>query len=124
VRRIYPLLRPQADYARSLNLLAAAKEMNPRIILKTALMLGLGEEEGEVVSALRDLRRAGCDILCLGQYLAPSAQHYPVKEFIEPLQFARWGKIAGEMGFGAALCAPLARSSWRAQEVYDEFIHA
>ena len=124
VSRLYRDLRPQADYARSLNLLAAAKKINPRLVTKSALLLGFGEKEAEVISALRDLRQAGCDIVCLGQYLAPSPRHYPVKEFIRPLRFARWAEAAREMGFGAVLSAPLARSSWLAQEVYDEFIHA
>jgi lipoic acid synthetase len=120
VKRLYPRLRPQADYSFSLSVLRSLKESSPCLPLKSSLMLGLGEEEAELVESMRDLRSAGCSILCLGQYLSPSPAHYPVREFIQPEQFARYKDIALELGFKTVLSAPLARSSYHAEEVFQE----
>jgi lipoic acid synthetase len=120
VPRLYPNLRPQADYARSLTLLAQAKDFRPGVLTKSSLMLGLGEKEVEVIEAMRDLRRHGCDILVLGQYLAPSLRHYPVEEYLSPERFQEYQRVACLLGFKAVLSAPLARSSYRAAELYRE----
>ncbi len=124
IERLYPVLRPLADYSLSLRVLKNIKELNPSLITKSSLMLGLGENEEEIVETLQDLRNNYCDILTLGQYLAPSVAHYPVKEFIGPAQFQRYESIAKELGFKGVFSGPLVRSSYCAEEVYQEAIHA
>ncbi len=119
VSRLYSLLRPEADYGTSLALFKKLKELDNKVITKSALMLGLSETREEVIQAMNDLRCAGCDILVLGQYLAPSSSHEPVKEFIRPEQFASYREIALNLGFKAVLSEPLARSSYLAEEVYQ-----
>lgn len=118
-RCISKQLRPEADYARSLGVLRAIKEINCEIVTKSSLLLGLGESAPNVIDALHDLRSVECDILTLGQYLAPSKEHYPVKEFIKIEQFKKYKEIALSLGFKAVLSEPLARSSYKAQEVYS-----
>jgi lipoic acid synthetase len=118
VPRLYRQLRPRADYQRSLGVLRSAKGLNPDLISKSSIMLGLGEAQDEVIRAMQDLRDCSCDILTLGQYLAPSCEHYPVKEFISMEQFERYREIGLGLGFGAVLSGPLVRSSYRAQEIY------
>jgi lipoyl synthase len=118
VRRLYPAVRPEADYRRSLSVLKAAKARDPRIVTKSSIMLGLGENEYDVYSAMEHLRRADVDILTLGHYLAPSVVHYPVQEFITPEQFTQYGETAKQFGFRAVLSGPLVRSSFCAEELY------
>ncbi|MFA6383756.1 MAG: lipoyl synthase [Candidatus Omnitrophota bacterium] len=122
VARLYPDVRPEADYSRSLEILKAAKSFDPGIITKSSIMLGLGENEYDVYSAMEHLRRASVDILTLGQYLAPSDKHYAVREFIAPERFARYGDIARQLGFRAVLSGPLVRSSFRAEELYNSIL--
>jgi len=124
VRRLYKDLRPLADYEVSLAVLRKIKELKPGSITKSALMLGLGERDEEVVDTIKDLRDNYCDILVLGQYLAPSPRYYPIKEFIAPEQFQKYQKIGIDMGFKVVLSAPKARSSYQAQKVYQEFYYA
>lgn len=118
VSRLYRYLRPQADYRLSLALLKKAKELNPGVYTKSSMMLGLGETETEVVETMRDLRANKCDILTLGQYLAPSLKHYPVKEFININDFQKYSGIGIDMGFKGVLSGPLVRSSYRAGDLY------
>ncbi len=118
VSRLYAFLRPQANYLLSLTILNKAKELRPDIDTKSSIMLGLGETGAEVIKAMQDLRANQCDILTLGQYLAPSIHHYPVKKFISIEDFQRYQEIGKEMGFKAVLSAPLVRSSYRAEELY------
>jgi lipoic acid synthetase len=120
VQRLYADLRPQALYQLSLSVLAKIKELNPQVLTKSSLMLGLGEKEDEVVEAMKDLRFVGCDILTLGQYLAPSEYHYQVKEFISPEQFQKYRDIAFSLGFKAVLSEPKARSSYQADKLFKE----
>jgi len=122
VSRLYRVLRPQAQYRRSLNLLKMIKKIHPSVITKSSLMLGLGEEKPEVIEAMQDLRAQDCDILVLGQYLAPTAAHYPVKEFIEPPRFEDYRGIALGLGFKSVLALPLARASFRAKEMYAQAV--
>jgi lipoic acid synthetase len=124
VRRLYDVLRPQADYGLSLEVLSKIKEIKPAMTTKSSLMLGLGETEEEVTGTMADLRKHECDILTLGQYLAPSALHYPVKEFIPIEQFRRYHKTALSMGFGAVLSGPCVRSSYQAEGLSKELMHA
>ena len=94
IKRLYPEIRPQASYNRSLKFLEYIKEIEPDMMTKSGLMVGLGESEDEVVEAMRDLRKVGCNLLTIGQYLRPSDAHYPVKEFVPPEKFANYKKIA------------------------------
>lgn len=119
VRRLYSRIRPQADYARSLNLLSEIKKINFGIITKSSMILGLGETKREVILTLGDLRNAGCDIVAIGQYLAPSREHFPIKRFIAPEEFKRYRDIGLELGFREIISGPLVRSSYRAEEVYE-----
>jgi lipoic acid synthetase len=120
VKRLYRDLRPEADYFLSLGVLFKAKELDSGLITKSSLMLGLGETEEEVIEAMKDLRRAGCDILTLGQYLSPSADCYSVKEFISREQFEKYRKIGLDLGFKAVASGPLVRSSYQAEKIYKE----
>jgi len=118
VRRLYPLLRPQADYDRSLSLLSKVKQRPSKTRSKSSLMLGLGEQSGEVFEAIRDLRKCGCDYLTLGQYLAPNKRHYPVSEYINPEDFLKYRRYALDIGFRGVAASPVTRSSYRAKELY------
>lgn len=116
VPRLYPEVRPQAKYERSLHLLSEVKSLDSRVYTKSGFMLGLGETEDEVVAVLRDLRSVSCDVLTIGQYLAPSNKHYPVAEYVHPDVFARYQDMAYELGFVHAVAGPLVRSSYHADE--------
>ncbi len=120
VPRLYPEVRPQADYARSLRVLARVRETQADLPTKSGLMLGLGETHAEVVEVLRDLRDSGVEMLTLGQYLRPSKAHLPVTEFVEPAEFAALAREAYAMGFSAVASAPFVRSSYHAGELADE----
>jgi lipoyl synthase len=117
VRRLTPQVRSRATYDRSLSVLAKVKALRgASVFTKSGLMLGLGETEEELHCALADLRRAGCDILTLGQYLQPTPQHLPVCKFVTPAQFETYGKLARTMGFVHVASGPLVRSSYHADE--------
>ncbi|MBE9516831.1 MAG: lipoyl synthase [Proteobacteria bacterium] len=116
VPRLYRTARKAADYERSLELLRRAATM-PGVEAKSAMMLGLGETEDEVMQVLHDLRQAGVQRLALGQYLRPSLQHLPVQEYIHPDQFNKYEAIARDMGYGWVKAGPLVRSSYHAEEV-------
>jgi lipoic acid synthetase len=116
VPSLYPAVRQGADYLRSLNVLREIKQISPRLKTKSGIMLGMGEKREEVYSVMRDLRSAECDFLSIGQYLAPSLRHYPVKEYIAPEQFSDY-KTAGEkFGFAHVESGPYVRSSYFAAE--------
>jgi len=114
VPRLYASARPGADYAGSLRLLAAFKSVHPGVPTKSGLMLGLGEETGEVLDVMADLRAHGCDMLTLGQYLQPSRDHLPVRRYWTPEEFDGL-RLAGEsMGFASVASGALVRSSYHA----------
>jgi lipoic acid synthetase len=115
--RLFPSLRPQGSYARSLELLAALKELRPGQVTKSGLMVGLGESDDEVAQVLRDLRAAGVDILTIGQYLRPSREHAPVERYVTPEQFADFERQARELGFATVYSGVFVRSSFNAEEV-------
>jgi lipoic acid synthetase len=119
VARLYPAARPQADYRRSLDLLTRSRQAAPRILTKSGLMLGLGETETEIRTALADLRAAGARILTLGQYLQPTSAHLPVADYLTPEAFAHWRREALAMGFAAVASGPFVRSSYRADALCD-----
>lgn len=121
--RLYPSVRPQANYEQSLEVLACAKELaqklNLNIQTKSGMMVGIGETDSEVLEVMADLRAANCDILTIGQYLAPSDAHVPIERFVEPDTFKRWESLAKEMGFTSAACGPFVRSSYHAEDAYN-----
>jgi lipoic acid synthetase len=116
VEKLYPVVRPQADYIRSLNVLKNAKKIAPNIKTKSGLMLGLGETFDEVTALFKDLRDAGCDFLTVGQYLRPTKKNLPVVEYIRPEIFEDLREIAIDMGFQLVASGPLVRSSMNAEE--------
>ena len=117
VRRLTPSVRSRATYDRSLSVLRKVKtKRGDDTYTKSGLMLGLGETEPEVLTALRDLRSAGCDLLTLGQYLQPTLRHLPVVEFVPPGRFDEFGQRAREMGFEHVASGPMVRSSYHADE--------
>ncbi|MCE5325125.1 MAG: lipoyl synthase [Planctomycetaceae bacterium] len=118
VERLYATVRPQASYRRSLGVLAHAKSRGATT--KSGLMVGLGEAAGEVEQVLRDLRAAGCDIVTIGQYLAPSKHHLPVVRYVEPAEFAAYEAGAKAMGFAAVAAGPFVRSSYQAEDVFNK----
>ena len=119
VSRLYPVIRPSAEYRRSLALLEYAKKTASDIYTKSGLMLGLGENLDEVMNALRDLRSAGCDFVTIGQYLRPSKSHLPVVEYVHPGIFEELRLAALSMGFIYAASGPLVRSSMNAENMYN-----
>ncbi len=118
VPRLYPVVRPQADYERSLSVLGAASAAAPGIPVKSGFMLGLGETGGEVVGMMEDLRAHGCRMLTIGQYLRPSKKSLPVSEYVEPGRFEELKEAALRMGFVSVASGPLVRSSMNAEEYY------
>jgi lipoic acid synthetase len=116
VPRLYRLARPGGRYDRALELLARAKAMDPALVTKSGLMVGLGEEWDETVTALRDLRGVGVDILTIGQYLRPSASHLPVARYWSPGEFAELARIGRDLGYRHVESGPLVRSSYHAWE--------
>ena len=123
VRRLYPSVRPEADYARSLGVLSQVKKLGGGILTKSSLLLGMGERQEEVAEAVKDLKDAGCDIITFGQYLAPSGRHYPVKELITPGKFGYYRDLALSLGINNVFSGPKVRSSYRAQEVYNNIMN-
>ncbi|MGI5891695.1 MAG: lipoyl synthase [Bacillota bacterium] len=116
VPSLYPEVRPEADYHRSLNILKYIKEKEPSMITKTGIMIGLGESKKEVIKVIEDLAQIGCDILTIGQYLCPSVNHIPVKRYLSPQMFAQYKKIAAQKGIRYVASDPLVRSSYNALE--------
>jgi lipoyl synthase len=116
---LYPVVRPLADYRRSLGMLEYAKKNAPDIYTKSGIMLGLGESLNETLEVLRDLRSVGCDIVTIGQYLRPRKKNLPVAEYIRPEVFESLRITALSMGFRHAASAPLVRSSMNAEDMYN-----
>lgn len=116
VPRLYSSVRPMAIYERSLELLRNVKSVDKDIFTKSGIMVGLGEKEEEVIETLKGLREVGCDFLTIGQYLAPSAAHHPVVEYIHPSVFEKYKEEALKLGFLFAASGPFVRSSYNAAE--------
>ena len=119
VPRLYPEVRPKADYRRSIEILKQSKLLNNRILTKSGFMLGLGEIRQEVIELMANLRQAGCDLLTIGQYLQPSLRHHKVMKFIPPEEFEEYGNIGKQLGFQHVASGPLVRSSFHAAETYS-----
>jgi len=122
VPRLYPEVRPQADFKRSLELLQRASSHNPPLVTKSGLMLGLGETPRELIETMQAIRDTGCRLLTLGQYLAPSKQHHPIIRYVHPEEFSEYEKIGLKMGFSGVASAPFVRSSYEAGRLYKEAI--
>ena len=118
VPRLYPEVRPKADYQRSTELLKQAKLLNSRILTKSGFMLGLGEVRQEVIGLMADLREAGCDFLTIGQYLPPSLRHHRVVRYVPPEEFEEYSDIGKQLGFRRVVSGSLVRSSFHAAETY------
>jgi lipoic acid synthetase len=119
---LYPAIRrPRENYRRSLGVLAAAKARGA--LTKSGLMIGLGESEADILRTFADLRRAGCDLLTVGQYLQPTAAHPPVARYYAPDEFEAFGKAARDAGFREVVSGPLVRSSYEAGRLYDTVQH-
>ncbi len=115
VARLYPLVRPQAQYQRSLQILEYAVRQN--LVVKSGIMLGLGETVYEILETITDLGRTGCSSLTLGQYLPPSKDHLPAARYISPQEFETWAETARSAGLKKVAAGPLVRSSYRADEM-------
>ncbi|MFM0552090.1 lipoyl synthase [Paraburkholderia sediminicola] len=119
VPALYRAARAGSDYQGSLQLLARVKEANEAMLTKSGLMAGLGESDAELLDAMRDLRAHRVDILTIGQYLAPSRFHMPVRRYVSPQQFDAWREAGLEMGFREVVAGPLVRSSYQADQIAD-----
>ncbi|BCR06443.1 lipoyl synthase [Desulfuromonas versatilis] len=124
VPRLYPVVRQGADFRRSLGLLAAARELAPAVPTKSGIMLGIGEERHEVMQVLEELREVGCSLLTLGQYLAPTRAHHPVARYVPPEEFAELREAGLRLGFTHVEAGPLVRSSYHAEQQFEESQHA
>ena len=122
VAELYDQVRIGADYKRTLTLLETAKKLAPRILTKSGFMVGLGETSQQITRLLKDLRNAGVDLLTIGQYLAPSKNHYPVLRYPFPAEYEAWKQEALMLGFKAVASGPLVRSSYRAGFLYHQAI--
>jgi lipoyl synthase len=117
VPRLYRKVRGKAEYRRSLDLLRRVKDRDPGIVTKSGLMLGIGESVGELFDVLADLRAVGCEVLTLGQYLAPTLKHIPVARFVPPAEFDTIAATARRLGFQQVVAGPFVRSSYHADEM-------
>jgi lipoic acid synthetase len=117
IPRLYPAVRPQANYQRSLNVLKSAKNFKPLLTTKSGLMVGLGERFEEVTAVMQDLKAVGCDILTVGQYLRPRKTNIPVSEYINPETFKRYEEEALKIGFKSVASSALVRSSMDAEKI-------
>jgi len=116
IPRLYKEARPGSDYAFSLSLLKRFKEAVPGVPTKSGLMVGLGETDDEILAVMRDMREHGIDMLTVGQYLAPSNHHLPVRRYVHPDTFRMFEARAAEMGFSHAAVGAMVRSSYHADE--------
>jgi lipoic acid synthetase len=121
VRRLtHPVRDPRAGYDQTLAVLAHAKRYRPDVLTKTSLMLGLGETDEEIDQAMDDLRSAGVDILTFGQYLQPTAHHYPIARWVTPQEFETYRERGLHKGFLEVVSGVFVRSSYRAEQVLQK----
>jgi len=120
VRRLYPAIRFKSDYTTAFGLLKAAKGMDSRIFIKTGIMIGLGEEKDEIIELLHHAVEAGVDILTIGQYLRPSLKHAEIKKYYHPDEFAEFKELGSSFGIRWVFSGPLVRSSYHAEDVFDQ----
>ena len=122
VRRLYPSIRFKSDYTTSFGLLKAAKMMNAGIFVKTGIMVGLGETKDEIVELMQHAVEAGVDILTIGQYLRPSLKHAEIKRYYHPDEFVELRDMGRQLGIRWVFSGPLVRSSYHAEDVFDQMI--
>lgn len=122
VPSLYPIVRPMADFERSLNILYWTKSYNSSIITKSGIMVGLGETEKELYETFKMLTDVGCDIITIGQYLQPTKEHLPVKEYISPERFKEIEELAYKAGFKYVVSGPFVRSSYFAHKGYEKIL--
>jgi len=120
VARLYPEVRPQAIYERSLMLLRNVKKFDQKTVTKSGLMVGLGETKEEIEKTMADIRECGCDLLTLGQYLQPTKKHLPVHRFVPPKEFDNLRERAFDLGFKGVAAGPHVRSSYQAETLYNQ----
>ena len=121
VRRLtHPVRDPRAGYEQTIDVLSHAKAHRPSVLTKTSLMLGLGERDNEIMQTMDDLRRANVDILTLGQYLRPTANHLPVERYVTPEEFDNYRSEGIDKGFVEVVAGPMVRSSYRAEQVLQK----
>ena len=118
-RLTHPIRDPRAGYSKTLDVLKTAKEINPNMITKSSIILGLGETEDEIYQTFADLRKHNVDIVTLGQYLRPTLNHYPIDRWITPKEFDLYRKVGLKYGFLEVISSPMARSSYRAERALD-----
>ena len=116
VLRLQRDVRTAANYGRSLTLLARAKWINPAATVKSGLIVGMGETEGEILSTLADMRAVGVDLVTIGQYLRPTPRHRRVHRYVHPDEFARYAAEGERLGLSHVEAGPLVRSSYHAKE--------
>jgi len=119
-RLTHPVRDPRATYEQTLAVLAHAKRYRPQVLTKTSLMLGLGETEEEILECMDDLRAAGVDILTFGQYLQPTANHYPIDRYVTPKEFETYRQWGLKKGFMEVVSGVFVRSSYRAEQVLQK----
>lgn len=119
VPSLYRRVRPQGNYARSLELLRLTRQIAPWVYTKSGLMVGLGETDAEIRQVMQDLRDVDCDILTIGQYLQPTQKHLKVDSFVTPAQFEAWRQFGESVGFLQVVASPLTRSSYHAEQVRE-----
>lgn len=122
VRRLYPSIRFKSDYTTSFGLLKAARGMASKIFIKTGIMVGLGETKEEILGLLQHAVEAGVDILTIGQYLRPSMKHAEIKKYYHPDEFKEFGEIGRKLGIRWVFSGPLVRSSYHAEDVFDQML--
>jgi lipoic acid synthetase len=120
VPRLYPAVRQKASYERSLRLLERVRERAPQTITKSGMMVGLGENQEELMGVFHDLAQSGCSVLTIGQYLRPTPRHHPVQRFLHPAEFEALRDLASGAGIRKVVSGPLVRSSFNASEILDE----
>jgi lipoyl synthase len=122
VPRLYPRVRPQADYQQSLGVLKAARRLSPGVLTKSGFMVGMGERREEVKRLLEDLRDHDVDVATIGQYLQPTRRHLPVDEYVHPNVFEEYKEYGERIGFRAVFAGPLVRSSYMAELLHDRAV--
>jgi lipoic acid synthetase len=118
IKELFPKLRPQGDYNKSLELLRKIKEFNPKIKIKSGFMAGLGETKQQLISTMKDLKKAGCNILTIGQYLQPSPKHAKIIKYYTSKEFGELRKIGLSLGFNNIISGSLVRSSYHAENAF------
>ena len=119
-RLTHPVRDPRAGYQQTIDVLAHAKKFRPEVLIKTSLMLGLGERDHEIVATMHDLREIGVDIMTLGQYLRPTPNHLAIERYVTPDEFAAYRQEGLDIGFLEVVAGPLVRSSYRAERVLQK----